>query len=91
MKKAAIIAVTVATLGAVATTLPAEARDGRNAAAVGAGIAAGAVAAGVAGAYGPSYGYGYGPSYGYGPGYNSYAYYGGPYHHRHRHYRHRGW
>ncbi|RTL50328.1 MAG: hypothetical protein EKK40_13405 [Bradyrhizobiaceae bacterium] len=92
MKKTAIILTTVAALGAVAMTAPApaQARDGRNAAAIGAGIAAGAIAAGVAGGgYGPYYGgYGYGPRY-YGPGYGSYAYYGGgPYYHRHwRHYR----
>ncbi len=88
MKKTAIILTTMATVWAMAMTAPAEARNGRNAAVIGAGIAAGAIAAGAAGAYGP--GYGYGPAY-YGPGYGSYAYYGGPYRHRYWHRHHRHW
>lgn len=87
MKKTAIVLTTVAALGAMAMTAPAEARNGRNAAAIGAGIAAGAIAAGVGG-YRPAYGYGYGPAY-YGPGYGSYAYYGAPYRHHRRHWHHR--
>lgn len=84
MKKIAtaltITLATVATLAAVSA--PAEARGGRNAAAIGLGIAAGAIAAGVAAnsynSYGgpayygePAYGYG-GPVYAdpvYGPAY----------------------
>lgn len=46
MKKIAIALATVATIAAVSA--PAEARDGRNAAAIGFGIAAGALAAGAA-------------------------------------------
>ena len=46
MKKIAIGLATVATIAAI--SVPAEARDGRNAAAIGFGIAAGALAAGAA-------------------------------------------
>jgi len=68
MKKIAIALATVATVAALSA--PAEARGGRNAAAIGFGIAAGALAAGAAAnSYnyygGPSYGYAE-PSYGYG-------------------------
>jgi hypothetical protein len=88
MKKALAVLATVATVGATTMTAPAQARGLGPGLAF--GLAAGAIAAGAAGAYGyygPGYGY-YGPSY-YGPAYygnGPYAYYGGPY--RHRHWRH---
>ena len=48
---------------------------------------AGAIASSHPYYYGPGYGYyDYGPRYAYGPG--PYAYYGGPYYHRHHHWRH---
>ncbi len=103
MKKALAILATVATVGATVVTAPAEAR-GRFGPGLAFGLAAGALTAGAfaAGAYGP-YGYGPGYGYGYGPGYGyygydyapayyygagPYAYYGGPYYRRHRHWRH---
>jgi hypothetical protein len=77
MKKIAIALATVATIAAISA--PAEARGGRNAAAIGFGLAAGALVAGAAAANsynyygGPAY-YGGGPAYyGGGP-----AYYGEP-------------
>ena len=78
MKKFAIALATVATIAAISA--PAEARGGRNAAAIGFGIAAGALAAGAAANSYNSYynepyyggGYGYSEPY-YGNGY----YYGG--------------
>jgi hypothetical protein len=91
MKKTLAVLATVATLGAIAVSAPAEARGIGPGLAF--GLAAGAIAAGAFGAYGPYYGYG--PGYGYyghlayydyGPG--PYAYYGGPYY-RHRYWRHR--
>ena len=67
---------------ALAAASPSEARNGRNAAAIGLGVGAvaGAVIAGSAynnGYYGdPGYAYGYAPGYAYAPsyGYDSYAY-----------------
>jgi hypothetical protein len=70
MKKIAVALATVATI-AVMFAPAAEARGGRNAAAIGFGIAAGALVAGAAAANsynyygGPAY-YGGGPAYGYG-------------------------
>jgi hypothetical protein len=102
MKKALAILATVATVGATVMTAPAEAR-GRFGPGLAFGLAAGALTAGAIAAggygpyygYGPGYGYGYGPSYGYyddyAPAYygaGPYAYYGGPYYRRHRHWRH---
>jgi hypothetical protein len=103
MKKALAILATVATVGATAVTAPAEARGRGFGPGLAFGLAAGALTAGaIAGAYGP-YGYGPGYGYGYGPGYGyygydyapayyygagPYAYYGGPYYRRHRHWRH---
>ena len=59
MKKTALILATVAALGAMAVTAPAEARGWRGGwgPGIGFGIAAGALAAGAYGAYGPGYGY----------------------------------
>lgn len=85
MKKIAVALATVATIAAISA--PAEARGGRNAAAIGFGLAAGALAAGVAASsynsynyYEPSYGY-VEPSYGYAEPSYGYAtrpyYYGG--------------
>ncbi len=69
-------------VGAVALAMatPSEARNGRNAAAIGAGIDGLAVGAAIASSannqyYGPSYGYYREPAYGY---YDSYAYQPGP-------------
>jgi hypothetical protein len=94
MKKTLAILATVAAVGVTAISTPrAEARGIGPGLAF--GLAAGALAAGAAGAYyapyyyGPRYGY-YGPRY-YGPAYygpGPYAYYGGPYWHHHRYYRH---
>jgi hypothetical protein len=84
MKYAAVAALT----GAVALTAatPSEARNGRNAAAIGFGVGAVAGAAIASSAYNGYYGpgYAYGPDYGYAPaygyayapdyGYDSYAY-----------------
>lgn len=79
MKKIAVarIALGFAAVATVAVmSAPAEARGGRNAAAIGFGIAAGALVAGAAAAN--SYNYYGGPAYyGGGPAYDSYAY-GGP-------------
>ncbi|GAA3855441.1 hypothetical protein AFIC_002100 [[Pseudomonas] carboxydohydrogena] len=94
MRKAALMAVAVASIGTVAMMSPAEARGWHHGGygwgpGIGFGLAAGALAAG---AYGP-YGYGYGPAYyGYGPGYygGPYAYYPGPRYYR-RHYYYRRW
>jgi hypothetical protein len=104
MKKALAILATVATVGATTMTAPAEARGRGFGPGLAFGLAAGALTAGaIAGAYGPYYGYGPGYGYGYGPGYGyygydyapayyygagPYAYYGGPYYRRHRHWRH---
>lgn len=92
MKKTIAILATVAAVGAVTVTAPAEARGFRGIGpGLAFGLAAGAIAAGAYGyygpgyAYGPGYGYGYGPGYGYGSYYGptyyrpGYAYYGGPY------------
>ena len=57
---------------AIAAATPSEARSGRNAAIIGAGVAGLAIGA-AAGAAAANSSYGY-----YGPGYGSYAYYGGP-------------
>jgi hypothetical protein len=91
MKKALAVLATVATVGATTMSAPAEARGWRGGwgPGIGFGLAAGALTAGAlaAGAYGPSYGYyGYPAYYDYGPG--PYAYYGGSYYYRHRHWRH---
>lgn len=61
---------------AIAAATPSEARSGRNAAAIGAGVAGFAVGAAVGAAAANSNRYYYGPSYGYyGPAYvDSYAY-----------------
>ncbi len=93
MKKIAIALATVATIAAISA--PAEARGGRNAAAIGLGIA-GAVVAGAAAANsynyygGPAY-YGGGPAYYSEPAYDGpvYAqpYYGGPAYYRSRVYQ----
>jgi hypothetical protein len=94
MRKTLAILATVATVGALTITAPAQARGIGPGIAF--GLAAGAIALGVAGAYGyygpgygyPGYGYyGYPAYYGYGPAYYGpgYAYYGGPY------WRHRYW
>lgn len=64
------VAATLAGALALAAASPSEARNGRNAAAIGgfaAGALVGAAVVGSSGYYGP--GYGYGPSYGYAPGY----------------------
>jgi hypothetical protein len=71
MKKMIIALATVATIAAISA--PAEARGGRNAAAIGLGIAAGAIAAGVAANSYNSYG---GPAYYGGPTYYSEPSYG---------------
>ncbi len=71
MKKIAVALATVATI-AVMSAPAAEARGGRNAAAIGFGLAAGALVAGAAAAN--SYNYYGGPAYYGGPGY----YGGGP-------------
>src|SRR5258708_33903546 len=97
MKKALAILATVATVGATVVTAPAEARGRWVGPGLAFGLAAGALTAGAiaAGGYGPYYGYGpgygyygdgYAPAYYYGAG--PYAYYGGPYYRRHRHWRH---
>jgi hypothetical protein len=104
MKKALAILATVATVGATVMTAPAEARGrfgpGLGFGLAAGALTAGAIAAGAYGPYGYGPGYGYG--YGYGPGYGyygddyapayygagPYAYYGGPYYRRHRHWRH---
>ena len=78
MKKIAVPLATVATV-AVLSAPAAEARGGRNAAAIGFGLAAGALVAGAAAASSyNNYGYYGGPAYYADPGYDSYAYYGGP-------------
>lgn len=71
MKKIAIALATVATVAAISA--PAEARYGRNAAAIGFGIAAGALAAGAAA---NSYNYYNAPYGAYDYGYDT-PYYGG--------------
>jgi len=94
MRKAALMAVAVASIGTVAMMSPAEARGWHHGGygwgpGIGFGLAAGALAAGAYGAYGP-YGYGYGPAYyGYGPAYygGPYAYYPGPRYYRRHYYR----
>ncbi len=91
MKKIAIALATVATIAAMSA--PAEARGGRNAAAIGFGIAAGALAAGAAASsYNNSYNYYGGPAYysepAYGgPVYAAEPYYGGPAYYRSRAYQ----
>lgn len=80
MKKIAVALATVATI-AVMSAPAAEARSGRNAAAIGFGIAAGALVAGAAAANsynyygGPAY-YGGGPAYYAEPGYYAEPVYG---------------
>jgi hypothetical protein len=66
----AIAVAGVASLIAIAAATPGQARWGGNAAAAGAGFAAGAV---VGSAAANNAAYGYGPGY-YGPGYGAYAY-----------------
>jgi len=90
MKKALAVVATIATVGAMTLSAPAQARGIGPGLAF--GLAAGAIGAGIAAStypyYGPGYGY-YGPRY-YGPAYygpGPYAYYHGPYY-RHRYYRH---
>jgi len=84
MKTVFKYAVTASVAGALALAAasPSEARNGRNAAAIGFGVAAVAGAAiassaaynsGYYGYYGDP-GYAYGPGYAYAPGYDSYAY-----------------
>jgi len=83
MKYAATVALTGAL--ALAAASPGEARNGRNAAAIGLGVGAVVAGAAIAGsAYNNGYygyygdpGYGYGPGYAYAPGYaydDGYAY-----------------
>lgn len=79
MKKIAIALATVATIAAVSA--PAEARGGRNAAAIGFGIAAGALAAGAAASSYNAYNQPYYGAYGY-----ETPYYGGGYYHAPRNY-----
>jgi hypothetical protein len=80
MKKIVIALATVATIAAISA--PAEARGGRNAAAIGFGIAAGALAAGAAASSYNSYNYYDGPAYYSEPAYGGPVYaepvYGGP-------------
>jgi hypothetical protein len=78
MKKIAIALATVAAIAAISA--PAEARGGRNAAAIGFGLAAGALAAGAAASSYNSYNYYGGPSYGYAE--PSYGYVERPYYRR---------
>jgi hypothetical protein len=86
MKKTLAVLAAVATAGVTAFAAPAEAH--RVGPGLAFGLAAGALTAGAIAASRPYYGpgYYYGPSYSYGPG--PYAYYGGPYYYRHRHWRH---
>jgi hypothetical protein len=83
MKKIAVALATVATI-AVMSAPAAEARGGRNAAAIGFGLAAGALVAGAAAANsynyygGPAY-YGGGPAYYAEPGYYAEPVYGPSY------------
>lgn len=87
MKKTLAVMATAATLGV--TTMAAPAQAHRIGPSLAFGLAAGAITAGAIAATSPYYygpGYYYGPSYYYGPG--PYAYYGGPYYVRHRHWRH---
>jgi hypothetical protein len=80
MKRTALILATVAALGTVAVSSPAEARWGRGwgwGPGIGFGIAAGALTAGAIAASRPYY---WGPGYGYyGPRYDPPGYYGAPY------------
>ncbi len=86
MKMSAIALATVATIAAI--SVPAEARGGRNAAAIGFGIAAGALAAGAAANSYNSYNSYNGPYYGgYAydePYYENNYYYGRPSSRAHR-------
>jgi len=85
MKKTLAVLATVAAVGVTSMAAPAQARHIGPGLAF--GLAAGALTAGAIAASHPyPYGYGYGPGYYYGPG--PYAYYGGPYYHRHHYWRH---
>lgn len=75
MKKIAIALATVATIAAISA--PAEARDGRNAAAIGFGIAAGALAAGAAASSYNAYNQPYYGAYAYDTPYYGDGYYSG--------------
>lgn len=79
MKKIAIALATVATIAAVSA--PAEARGGRNAAAIGFGIAAGALAAGAAASSYNAYNSPYYGAYGYETPYYGGGYYSAPRYH----------
>lgn len=97
MKRALAVLATAGAIAATAVTVPTSAQARGIGPGLAFGLAAGALTAGALAAsgpyyYGPGYGY-YGPRYGYyGPRYYAgpgpYAYYGGPFGYRHRHWRH---